>query len=315
MLVLGAFIVDLLVGDPRWLLHPVVVIGTAISWLESILRQRLAPLLGLRMSGVLLTVLIVTTTYWATYGLVEGAGKLHWLLGIMLALWLLSTAIATTSLYKSAQEIYALLLTGNLAQARVKVGWIVGRDTQALDEAEIVRATIETVAENIVDGIISPLVYGLLGGAPLAMAYRAVNTLDSMVGYKNDKYREFGWASARLDDVANFIPARITAVLLLLVAALSGYNWRMGWQILRRDAPKHPSPNSGYPEATMAGILGIRLGGLNYYGGQQSFRAYMGEKLRPLEVEDIRRAWRLMYGAAIAAAVLGGSLGWSLFGI
>lgn len=311
MLVLGAFIIDLLVGDPRWLLHPVVVIGNGISRLEKVLRKWAAPLAGLRLSGVLLTVLIVGTAYGATFGLVWGAGRLHQWLGWVLALWIMATTIATTSLYRAAREIFDLLQAGNLEEARVKVGWIVGRDTHELDEGEIVRATVETVAENIVDGIVSPLFYGFLGGAPLAMAYRAVNTLDSMVGYKNDQYREFGWASARLDDLANFIPARITALLLLLAAAFAGFKWRDGWRILRRDAPKHPSPNSGCPESAVAGVLGVRLGGLNYYGGQPSFRAYMGESLRPLEAEDIRRSWRLMYGTAVLAVALGSVL-WGL---
>lgn len=315
MLVLVAFLIDLLVGDPRWLLHPVVVIGKGITRLEFVLRKWAAPLIGLRISGVMLTVLIVGTAYMATFGLLWTVGSYYRFLGLLLAIWLMSTTIATNSLYKSAREIYDFLKAGNLAEARVKVGWIVGRDTQALDEGEIVRATVETVAENIVDGIVSPLFYGFLGGAPLAMAYRATNTLDSMVGYKNDKYLEFGWASARFDDLANFIPARITAALLLMAAAIAGLRWRDGWQIIRRDAAKHPSPNSGYPESAMAGVLGIRLGGLNYYGGQPSFRAYMGDSLRPLVAEDIRRAWRLMYGVAIMAAAIGGGLAGALFTI
>lgn len=171
---------------------------------------------------------------------------------------------------------------------------IVGRDTGHLDSPEIVRGTVETVAENIVDAIISPLFFALLGGAPLAMAYRAVNTLDSMVGYKNDKYRDLGWASARLDDVANYIPARMTALLLTLCAALLRLDWRRCWHTVRRDARLHPSPNSGYPESAVAGALGIRLGGENVYHGVTSFRAYMGDPLRTMEPEDIIVTSRMM---------------------
>lgn len=171
---------------------------------------------------------------------------------------------------------------------------IVGRDTGHLDSPEIVRGTVETVAENIVDAILSPLFFALLGGAPLAMAYRAVNTLDSMVGYKNDKYRDLGWASARLDDIANYIPARMTALLLTLCAAHLRLDWRRCWHTVCRDARLHPSPNSGYPESAVAGALGIRLGGENVYHGVTSFRAYMGEPLRTMEPEDIIVTSRMM---------------------
>ncbi len=181
---------------------------------------------------------------------------------------------------------------------------IVGRETSHLDEPEIVRGTVETVAENIVDAVISPLLYALIGGAPLAMAYRAVNTLDSMVGYKNEKYIHLGWASARLDDIANWIPARLTALLLTVSAFILRMNGRRAWRTMRRDARKHPSPNSGFPESTVAGALGIRLGGVNVYHGVESFRAYMGDALRPMESRDILLANRLLLTVSVLFVLL-----------
>ncbi len=235
-MVLCAFILDRIVGDPRWLPHPVVTIGWMIARLESLLRRWVAPLIGLKSSGVLLMVLMVGTVYFITSQVLVFASLLQAWLGWVLAVWLLASTIAAKSLYLAAHEIYGLLKAGNITEARIKVGWIVGRDTDQLEPPEIMRATVETVAENIVDGVISPLFYGFIGGVPLAMAYRVVNTLDSMVGYKNEKYLEFGWASARLDDLANYIPARITALLILLIAALLGYKWQAGWHTIRKDA-------------------------------------------------------------------------------
>jgi adenosylcobinamide-phosphate synthase len=182
-----------------------------------------------------------------------------------------------------------------MEQARYKVGWIVGRDTASLTTAEVTRATVETVAENIVDGIISPLFYAVIGGVPLACLYRAVNTMDSMVGYKNEKYRDFGMAAARVDDVFNYIPARITGLLIVLSAALLRHNADGALQTIRRDASKHPSPNSGFSEAGVAGALGVRLGGLNYYGGVASLRAYMGEEKKELNPIHIEQTIHIMY--------------------
>ncbi|HEX3032074.1 MAG TPA: adenosylcobinamide-phosphate synthase CbiB [Bacillota bacterium] len=305
ILVAIAFIVDLLVGDPAWLVHPVVLIGKGITFCEEVLRKWVGPTVGLRAAGLVLTVIIVTFAYLITWIVVAAAGRVSPWLGMIVSVWLVSTTIASTSLYKAARELFQLLSTGNLEQARVKVGWIVGRDTHSLSESEVVRATVETVAENIVDGIVSPLFYAFLGGAPLAMAYRAVNTLDSMVGYKNERYLQLGWASARFDDAANFLPARLTAVFLVIATALKGLNWRRAVVTIRRDAPKHPSPNSGFPEAAVAGGLGIRLGGLNYYGGIPSHRAFMGDNLRELRLDDIRETWQLMYITAFLATAAG----------
>ncbi|MHB8172686.1 MAG: adenosylcobinamide-phosphate synthase CbiB [Thermincolia bacterium] len=312
MQVAAAYLIDLVVGDPRWLPHPVVIIGKGISLLEAFLRRWAAPLVGLRGSGVLLMVLMVAGSYLVTWAAVEGLTLIHPYLGLAAGVWLISTTIAAKGLAQAGLEIRNLLTQGDLAGARVKVGWIVGRDTHNLDEGEITRATVETVAENIVDGIVAPLFYAFIGGAPLAMAYRATNTLDSMVGYKNEKYIDFGWVSARFDDLVNYIPARLTGILLVLAAWIYGLNGRRAITMQLRDASKHPSPNSGYPESAVAGALGIRLGGQNYYGGQASFRAYMGEALEPLEGRHIGLTVRLMYVTSALAVLAGIAISYKL---
>lgn len=300
-----AYLVDLIIGDPSYLPHPVIYIGKAIELLEKLLRATLARIIGLKGAGVILTLIITGGALVGTYGLLVLAARWSALASTALSVWLISTTLAAKSLAKAGMEIFDLLHTGNLSEARRKVGWIVGRDTENLSPEEITRATIETVAENMVDAIIAPLFYAFMGGAPLAMAYRAVNTLDSMVGYKNEKYLKFGWASARLDDLCNLIPSRVTGLLIALGAWLLGFPGRRALKTICRDARKHPSPNSGFPEAGVAGALGIRLGGLNYYGGKASFRAYMGDELRPLEPGDINKTKKLMYIVSGLAATLG----------
>lgn len=290
-----AVIFDSLVGDPRTRLHPVVVIGNFIAALERKLLDANHTRQRQKWHGVLLVITVLTVTYLITWGMMAGLTFIHpdavWLGGA----FLLSFTISPRSLASAGQEIRSYLLQNNLEQARFKVGWIVGRDTQALDVSEVTRATVETIAENIVDGIIAPLFYFLLGGIPLAFLYRAVNTMDSMVGYKNDKYIAFGMPAARTDDLFNFIPARITALLIILAALLLRYDAKNAYDMIIRDASKHPSPNSGYAEAGVAGALGIRLGGINFYGGIESCRAYMGEARHPLAPEHIKQTIFIMF--------------------
>lgn len=301
-----AFILDLLVGDPRWIPHPVVIIGKGISLLEKILRNTIGKIFGLKAAGVFLMVIIVGGSYLITWYTLKKLMLWQPWAAVALNIWLISTTIAAKSLARAAKEIYDLLAKGNLEEARQKVGWIVGRDTQNLSPAEITRATVETVAENIVDGIIAPLFYAFIGGAPLAMAYRATNTLDSMVGYKNEQYIKFGWASARFDDAANYLPARLTGFLLLLSSWLLKKDISNGIKTLRRDAKKHPSPNSGIPESVVAGVLRIRLGGLNYYHGQPSMRAYMGQPIAELLNHHILEVIQIMYVTASMGVLMGG---------
>ncbi|RNB52849.1 cobalamin biosynthesis protein CobD [Brevibacillus gelatini] len=308
----AAYAIDRVVGDPRSLPHPVVIIGWWITRLERVIRAVVKRESQLKLAGVLFPLLIVTGSYAVVWLLLWGAALIHPLLSWVLSAWLISTTIATKGLADAGLEIARHLLAGDMTAARRSLSMVVGRDTEQLDEPEVCRGAVETVAENIVDAIVSPLIYAAIGGAPLAMAYRAANTLDSMVGYKNEKYKNLGWASARFDDVMNYIPARLTALLLVIASGLQRLDWRQCWKIIRRDAHLHPSPNSGLPEAGVAGALGVQLGGLNYYQGVPSNRARMGDAHRPLAAADIMATIRLMYltsllcllvGLAIAAAI------------
>ena len=295
-----AFLIDALIGDPRSKFHPVVLMGNLISLMEKFLRRDSDGYVKkICMGGILVTAVLAVS-----YGvgvlillLVNLAGS--YTLKILVEAIVLSFMISPRSLAEAGREIYFLLTRENLIEARRKVGWIVGRDTEHLNEAEVVRATIETVSENTVDGIISPLFYFAIGGLPLAIAYRAVNTMDSMLGYKNEKYLYFGRVAARLDDVANFIPARITAILFIVSAFILNLDYKKAFEMMKRDASKHPSPNGGYAEATVAGALNIQLGGINSYFGVPHFRAYMGDPIEPLNYQHILLTIRLMYTATI----------------
>ena len=302
----AAFLIDALIGDPRSKFHPVVLMGKLIIVLEYFLRRDFDTSTKKILKGGLLVLIVVLTSYGvgALISITAGmAGSLT--AKIFIEALILSFMITPRSLAEAGREIYYLLSAENLQQARYKVGWIVGRDTKNLNEAEITRATVETISENTVDGIISPLFYFAIGGLPLAVAYRAVNTMDSMLGYKNERYLYFGRIAARLDDVANFIPARITAILFLMSALILNLDFKNAFKMLVRDADKHPSPNGGYAEATVAGALNVRLGGFNSYFGVQHFRAYMGDPNESLQAAHILAAIRMMYTATIIFLCLG----------
>lgn len=299
----AALLVDAVAGDPRWLPHPVVLMGRAIRRLESCLRG--VAWLGLKAGGVALAVTLVAGSWAAAWGLIRGAALLHPWLGVAAEVWLFSTALAARSLAEHGLAVWRPLMAGELTEARLKLSWIVGRDTERLDPPEIARGAVETVSESTCDGVIAPLFWGLIGGAPLAMAYKAANTLDSMVGHKDVRYLQFGWASARLDDLLNLVPARLSA-LLLAAAALSP----RALVTALKDAHRHPSPNSGWPEAAVAGALGVRLGGTNFYDGIPEERPHMGRPLRPLAPADIPRSIRLMYTATLLGVTAGAILLW-----
>lgn len=301
-----AYLLDRLLGDPRWLPHPVIGMGKAISAVEAAVRRLFKPG-GYRAAGLLLPLLVAGGSFALTWALLRLLAQVNPWLAAAVEAALIWTTIAAKGLRDAGMEVCGHLRRNDLPAARRSLGMIVGRDTDDLAQPEIVRGTVETVAENIVDAVVSPLFYALIGGAPLAMAYRAVNTLDSMVGYKNDKYINLGWASARLDDVANFIPARLTALMLIGASWLLKLDARGALRMVRRDASSHPSPNSGYPESAVAGALGIRLGGHNSYHGVMSFRAYMGDHTRDMESEDILRTSKLMFlvsGSFVALATI-----------
>ncbi|TEB06800.1 cobalamin biosynthesis protein [Pelotomaculum schinkii] len=311
LFIFAAYLLDLVLGDPHGWPHPVVLIGKVISSLEAGVRRFFRSPTALLVCGALVAVIVAGGSWLVTACLVRWSYAINYWFGSVLTVWIIYTTIAAKSLAAAACDVYNSLQKGNLAEARRKVGWIVGRDTEQMDAADVTRATVETVAENIVDGIVSPVFYALLGGAPLAMAYRAINTLDSMLGYKNERYINFGKASARLDDIANYIPARITGFLILAASWLLGMNTKGAISSMLRDSSSHPSPNSGIPEAAVAGSLEIRLGGLNYYQGSPSFRAYMGEDLAPLKPFHILQTVKIMYVTATLTAGLG-LAGWYL---
>lgn len=276
-------------GDPQWLPHPVAGIGRIIGWLDRLLNRASLAAVVRRVLGVLTVVVTVGFVYGAAWYVLDLAARAALWMYPVASVGMIWTTLAWRGLDEAARDVHRALAETGLEEARRRVGRYVGRDTTWLSEAEVVRATVETVAENTVDALVSPLLYACVGGAPLALAYRAVNTLDSMVGYRNERYRDFGWAAARLDDVANFIPARLAAVLLLAAIRLAGLDAARAWRVMWRDARRHPSPNAGIPESLMAGALGVQLGGVNVYGGRAQERARMGLALRPLATGDIIR--------------------------
>lgn len=287
-----AYFLDLLIGDPRWFPHPVKGIGKLITFLEKRLRT-LIP--NQRTAGIILVIIVVGLTYSVTFFTIRGSSYINKWAEFIIESFLIFTTFSTEDLGKEANEVYRALKINNLKIARKKLSMIVGRDTENLNEDGIIRATIETVAENSVDGVIAPLFYAALGGAPLALAYKAINTLDSMIGYKNKQYIYFGWFSAKLDDVANYIPARISALLIPVASLLLKKKGGRAWRTILRNGNKSPSPNAGIPEAGFAGALGIQLGGEVSYQGEKSYKPLIGERLRKKEREDILRAIYLMY--------------------
>jgi adenosylcobinamide-phosphate synthase len=287
-LLLVAIIIDLIVGDPSCYPHPVVIIGRGINILENLLRRIFSSNFE-RIAGLILSVIIISSTFVVVDKLLDIAYYFNYYFGLTAELWIFVTTLAVKGLVQAGNSIYQPLVEGDLAEARKKIDGIVGRDTAGLSVEDVIRGTIETLAENTSDGLIAPLFYAVLGGAPLAMTYKAINTLDSMIGYKNEEYYDFGWAAAKVDDLANWIPARLTAFLFVVAAFLTGDNWQGAKKIIFRDASKHPSPNAGFPEAAVAGALNLKLGGINYYQGQESFRAHLGtgaEEFKPKQIKD-----------------------------
>lgn len=289
--ILGAFILDLVLGDPQRLFHPVRWMGKAISFLEPIFRRMQLPLV---LSGAIFAGLLIGGTWGIIACLVHLAGIVHPVCRWILETVLIYYCISPSSLGKAAMEVDDALFSGGLAYARKKVSYIVGRDTEHLSEPGVIRAAVETVAENLVDGVISPLFYAAIGGAPLAMAYRMINTLDSMVGYKNETYIQFGKASARLDDIANYIPARISVPITALAAQILSGRGKSAFQTAVREGSHHASPNSGFPEAAFAGALSVKLNGPNVYHGQVVNKPYIGTAFGDVSRTDIRKACHLM---------------------
>lgn len=307
----AAFFLDYLAGDPVGLPHPVRLIGRLIGFLEKLLYWDSAAPGRQLLAGALLATVTIGLVGMGSYFLLEGLEQVAFWPSRVLEVLLLASTICPRDLARGGQRVYQALVAGRLDDARQEVAGLVSRDTRHLDEAEVCRATVETVAENTVDGVIAPLCYFVLGGVPLALAYRTINTLDSMVGYRNARYLYFGRVAARLDDAANYLPARVGGLLLIAAAWLLGHNARDAWQVWRRDARHHPSPNAGVPEGVVAGALGICLGGRNFYRGRPEWRPYLGVPAGRVAAVHITRTVALMYLAAWLA-VLGSLVIWAV---
>ena len=304
--VLGGFLLDALFGDPAWLPHPVVLMGRCISALEKHLRTALPKTPRGELAGGAAVAAVLPLGTLAVTGLAcWAAARLHPALGLALQMLWCGQALAAKGLAQESRNVYKELAKGDLPAARRAVARIVGRDTQNLTAAGVTRAAVETVAENARDGVIAPLLYMLLGGAPLALTYKAINTMDSMLGYKNEKYLYFGRCAAKLDDAANWLPSRLAALLWVAAAALTGNSARGAWRIWRRDRRRHASPNSAQTESACAGALGVQLAGPAYYFGEYYDKPTIGDPLREIEPRDILRANRMMYAESLLALVLG----------
>lgn len=295
MVFLSAYCLDLILGDPEHFPHPVRLLGRIIWKLEIWARRLASSPRQLKVLGLLLTALVVIGTYFFTFFSIILVQKVYWALGSFFSVYLAYTTLATRDLYIETKRVFEALQEGDLPRARQNLSLVVGRDTAHLDEPEIIRALLETIAENINDGIIAPLFYLSIGGPPLALSYKAVNTLDSMLGYKHEKFLHLGWAAAKLDDLANFIPARISGLIIILAVAFLGKPWWEAYKIMWRDHRNHDSPNSGWPEAAMAGALGLQFGGVNYYFGMPRLKPCLGERKKEFHLTHVPEAWKILY--------------------
>ena len=302
---MAGFLLDLLIGDPRWMYHPVIFIGKTISFLERNIRKIFpATPRGELAGGVLLVLLTLVVSGGIPVVILAVTGRIYPLLQWAAGAFLCYQLLAMKCLKDESMKVYHALKTGTLEDGRHAVSMIVGRDTQALDEKGVIKAAVETVAENFSDGVLAPMFYMVIGGPVLMFLYKGINTMDSMVGYKNDRYLYFGRCAARLDDAANFIPSRLAGIMLMLAAYLGNFSGKDAKRIFLRDRKKHASPNSAQTESAAAGALQIQLAGNAYYFGKLHEKQFIGDPIREIQVEDIRRMNKLMYLASIMSAVL-----------
>ena len=303
--IIAGFILDLIFGDPHWLPHPICLIGNLIGFIEGNLRPRLEPNKNaLLLGGALMVIIVLVISFAVPMAILLAAGMVSPWLAFALETLMCYQIFATKCLRDESMKVYDALHNNDLADARVKLSWIVGRDTKNLDEEEITKGAVETVAENTADGIIAPMFYMFIGGVPLAFLYKGINTMDSMVGYKNDKFLYFGRCAAKLDDVANLIPARITGLVMIAAAFLVGLDGKNAWKIFWRDRYNHLSPNSAMTESVTAGALNIQLGGDHFYFGKLVHKDTIGDDIRPVCPEDIKKTNNLLYMTAVLCLLL-----------
>ncbi len=303
--IVAGFILDLIFGDPHSLPHPICLIGNLISFLERNLRKIFGfSNNGLLFGGGVLVLIVISTCFALPYALLYLAGMVNPWLAFALETLMFYQIFATKCLRDESMKVYYALQKGDLDEARLMLSWIVGRDTKNLTEAEVTKGAVETIAENTADGIIAPMFYMFLGGAPLAFLYKGINTMDSMVGYKNEKYLYFGRCAAKLDDVANFIPARITGLLMIGAAYFLNLDVQGAWKTFWRDRYNHLSPNSAMTESVAAGALNIQLGGGHFYFGKWVHKDTIGDDIRPVKAEDIVATNNLLYMTAVLSLIL-----------
>ncbi|MGL1891324.1 MAG: adenosylcobinamide-phosphate synthase CbiB [Spirochaetaceae bacterium] len=286
------YILDLLIGDPHWLPHPIRFIGTLINKLESLLRKKER---YLKFKGLILLILTSGISFLTVFIILYLLEKVNIYIADIVCAFIIFQILATKSLFTETNKVYKALLANDLDLAKKQLSYLVSRDCESMNKTDVIRSTIETISENIVDGITSPLFYILIGGAPLGMFYKAVNTLDSMVGYKNDKYMDFGYFSAKFDDFVNYVPARISSIIIIFSSFLLGLDFKLAFKTLIKDRRNHSSPNSGYAEAPVAGALGIQLGGKVSYFGVIHNKPTMGLDVNEPENIDIRKTHKIMF--------------------
>ena len=299
-----AYVLDLIFGDPQNIIHPVQVIGKMINIGEkSLLRKKHESDRKYKFfAGMILNITVISLTYGITY-LIPRTSENSIILTVA-EIYLMYTVFSINSLAREGNRVYNILKEGNIERARKDLSYLVSRDTGTMDEKMIIRSTMETISENTVDGIVAPMLYMFLGGLPLSMTYKAINTFDSMVGYKNEKYMDFGKFSAKLDDVANFIPARITGILIVIGSIILGYDYKNSLKVFIRDRKNHSSPNSGHAEAGVAGALGVQFGGRVSYFGKEVDKPVIGDKIKDFELEDIKKNIKIMYVASFLSLIV-----------
>ena len=296
------FILDLLIGDPNNPFHPVRGIGLLASKLETIFRKLLKN--SLKIAGLIVWMITIILTFAITYGIIFVCMKINKYLGIIVQGIIIYFCISAKGLVVEGYKVIKYLNEGNIEKSRKQLSYIVGRDTESLDSKGITRAVIETIAENMSDGVIAPILFAGIFGAAGSMAYKAVNTMDSMFGYKNDKYMDFGYFPAKLDDVFNYIPARLTGILIIISSFFLKRDYKNSFKIYKRDRYNHTSPNSAHPEAAMAGALDIQLGGANYYFGKIVEKPVIGDKIKEIEINDVKKTAEILYLSAVMGFIL-----------
>lgn len=296
---------DLLIGDPQGCFHPIRLIGNLISFVENKVRKNCINESHERIAGAILWLVVVFTSFIIPFVILYIANKINFILALIIDSIMCYYILATRSLKDESMKVYKSLKNNNLQEARENLSYIVGRDVNKLNESLVAKAAVETVAENTSDGVIAPMLFIMLGGAPLGFMYKAVNTLDSMVGYKNEKYINMGRFSAIADDVANYVPSRLSAFIMMVASFILKMDYKNSYKIYKRDRYNHKSPNSAQTESVCAGALNIMLGGDSYYGGVLVSKPTIGDNIRKVEAEDIKRSNELMYVTSLLCLIIG----------